>query len=1544
MKQFKKLSAFALACALVTTSMTGLAAPTEVYGALNAVTVSTQKQLDKALKDKKVKKITVKTKSKKSLSIKKGSYTAKTLVIQGAKLTIKNAGKFKAIKVADAASYKEAAKNNSITVTDSKLTLTVDQSATVAGLTFAKANAKDTVKVNGTVKKIDVTKKTDLTLSGSTSKSVVVNAKAADSKVTSSVKVTVNASKDVAVKLNKGAEASKVNVTSKNATVDVKNNTTKDVAVKKADGTTEKVKKGASLEIGNTASSDTDKKDEDKKEDEDKKDETEKKDENAGGGSTGGGSYGDGGNGGNNSQINNAAVTGVTMNQTAVTLAVGDKLTLVATVAPSNAANKEVIWESSDTTKVTVDEGVITAVAEGTATITVKTLDGNKTATCTVTIKTPAQKLQDDIAAGGPVTLTQDITGNVTATYTETAPLTINFGKHIITGNFSLEAANATSIMLNDDGEDTAGAIVKGDFTINAPKASVSNKVKVTGTTTIQAVANNSFHALDSIANIVMAGAGRLHVAQNLAVAPAIEIDTEEPIILAGTIKDVTVANKSAQINVEASTTVEEVKVDESVSETDGNIQLSGSGQIKSVVADKPMTVEVPTTELTVNANVTVNAPVQNMAVKKDAAEIKLDAQAEVTTATLATNVTSIAINGSGEVKEVDASATSQNVSVTVNESAKIETVVGEAQKVTVNDNSSAEAPTVVTLNEVTVDASSAKKVVYFTGESLDVTGITLTAQYSNDTSKTIDVTASMVSGFDSSAADELQELTVTYGGKSDTYNVTIKTPAVKDIRVSRKPNKVVYTRKEGLDLSGLTLQITTDDEKKTSVEYKAENARDFKIVVDDKESDMNLSKSGTVTVTVIYKNDEAHKATFTVTVNPIVYTVTFDVNGGTPEIIKAQKVTENTKATKPADPTKEKGFEFDAWTLNETSYDFNTPVTGDITLVAKWNDVQAPVIADYKESRAVLHSAINAWVAPQLTATDNLDSSVSVVPHYFKYDTDTEIGIDAARIAMAEDDGIYVVYKATDAAGNTSEVGYSFFTHFDESTLTKSDVVVNGETAGGGLKYFVDITDEDKEKVWYNSVEMVLDSDYECATSELMDSGKNPPKYVVVTLKDVLPVGQTKVYIKNRALQYYSDQKDVKYESAEASWYYGGGWTQTQNLTVTDANNDLDVIVLQSNDPDNEGIEIRVTDQDGACYRYTIANYAKILDQLSPVQRLNKMLSRAASGDIVEVTENIEVKYGECIIIPDGVTLKVPVDKKMDIKEIGASIKVNGTLITTADNLSVVEPAGGMGNANWPLNLQAGGRWTRGTVTYFNNIVAGTTDVSCLFARVKPPLPADASASDQWLIRGNLEITDSDGKYDLKSAKYYFDNRQGTPTLKYGENTYGSEEQMMTPFEKWQNRLDRVETNGTVTLDEDLKIEENQHLRIRPNVTLQVAEGHKITISNRADIAINGILEASRDQIVLSEQDSNISMNSGGTWKRGDITVVQVAVENRGSKYSKNGVIDHWKVGGTLEITSAGENTYQYPDHFTFEYRDDGAKLVVNGVGQTQENNSGKE
>ena len=81
------------------------------------------------------------------------------------------------------------------------------------------------------------------------------------------------------------------------------------------------------------------------------------------------------------------AVTGVTLNISETMLAVGDTETLKATIAPTNATNRNVIWTSGNTSVATVDEnGVITAVSIGEATITATTEDGYKTDTCVVTV------------------------------------------------------------------------------------------------------------------------------------------------------------------------------------------------------------------------------------------------------------------------------------------------------------------------------------------------------------------------------------------------------------------------------------------------------------------------------------------------------------------------------------------------------------------------------------------------------------------------------------------------------------------------------------------------------------------------------------------------------------------------------------------------------------------------------------------------------------------------------------------------------------------------------------------------------------------------------------------------------------------------------------------------------------------------------------------------------------------------------------------------------------------------------------------------------
>ena len=85
------------------------------------------------------------------------------------------------------------------------------------------------------------------------------------------------------------------------------------------------------------------------------------------------------------------AVTGVTVAPAALTLEVGQTGALTATVAPATATNKAVTWTSSAPAIATVDaSGTVKGIAPGTATITVKTADGGKTATCAVTVKAAA--------------------------------------------------------------------------------------------------------------------------------------------------------------------------------------------------------------------------------------------------------------------------------------------------------------------------------------------------------------------------------------------------------------------------------------------------------------------------------------------------------------------------------------------------------------------------------------------------------------------------------------------------------------------------------------------------------------------------------------------------------------------------------------------------------------------------------------------------------------------------------------------------------------------------------------------------------------------------------------------------------------------------------------------------------------------------------------------------------------------------------------------------------------------------------------------------
>lgn len=82
-----------------------------------------------------------------------------------------------------------------------------------------------------------------------------------------------------------------------------------------------------------------------------------------------------------------SAVTGIKLFSDEASLIIGTSSTFTATIEPKNAFNKKVTWESSDESVATVTEaGLVTALKIGTTTLTATTEDGNKTASCLLTV------------------------------------------------------------------------------------------------------------------------------------------------------------------------------------------------------------------------------------------------------------------------------------------------------------------------------------------------------------------------------------------------------------------------------------------------------------------------------------------------------------------------------------------------------------------------------------------------------------------------------------------------------------------------------------------------------------------------------------------------------------------------------------------------------------------------------------------------------------------------------------------------------------------------------------------------------------------------------------------------------------------------------------------------------------------------------------------------------------------------------------------------------------------------------------------------------
>lgn len=245
-----------------------------VKNAAVSKTVSTQKALAAALKDKNVKNLTIKTDKEVAFNIPSGNYGKVNLTVDAPNADVVNAGTFKSIniKAIKPNTWKEKAKGNTITVTADDARIVVEAGASLSKVTVSQEGGKIKIEAAGTIDAIQIDAAVDVSLAvdgtvgevavsapakvaveGKTTAAIPIKveetAKGAD--VTSSTPVEVKAATEISLNLSKGAEGSKVETTGENAQVAVKNDTTDVIKVTTPAGTKE-VAKDTTSKVDNT--------------------------------------------------------------------------------------------------------------------------------------------------------------------------------------------------------------------------------------------------------------------------------------------------------------------------------------------------------------------------------------------------------------------------------------------------------------------------------------------------------------------------------------------------------------------------------------------------------------------------------------------------------------------------------------------------------------------------------------------------------------------------------------------------------------------------------------------------------------------------------------------------------------------------------------------------------------------------------------------------------------------------------------------------------------------------------------------------------------------------------------------------------------------------------------------------------------------------------------------------------------------------------------------------------------------------------------------
>lgn len=486
-------------------------------------------------------------------------------------------------------------------------------------------------------------------------------------------------------------------------------------------------------------------------------------------------------NGYNSGSSDPVSVTGVALNKNSTSVEVGGSEVLSATISPSNATNRAVSWTSSNTNVATVSSsGRVEGVAEGNATITVTTSDGNKTATCSVTVTA---------ASGGGEIVSDTISfskSGSTDTVTTGYSLVVTNGKADNTNGFYYDKSSTVGLDL--DLKKDSGRIWTTSPT------SLSLTVTVGGGSTKDPLTNSVIaYFLDSNGDVIDGSSKVVTTKVEEKTGTAYTVTMPSANNVSGirihhdkeSSYNVRIYGFSLTYGSEASTkALSSITLDTSDAPTTFNVgdTFSYEGLVVTAHYDDgsdgivvPTSVSTPSLASSGQKTVTVTYE-ENDVTKTATYTITVNA-VTLTSIEVSGATTSYFVGESFVKPTVTANYSNGSTSNVTNEATFTGYNMSNAgnQTVTVSYTNGTTVTTTFNITVTAVAVSSLEISGYTTSFHIGDTftfGGTVVAHYNNGTSSTVTSSATY-SGYDMNTSGQ-QTVTVSYGGASTTYSITI--------------------------------------------------------------------------------------------------------------------------------------------------------------------------------------------------------------------------------------------------------------------------------------------------------------------------------------------------------------------------------------------------------------------------------------------------------------------------------------------------------------------------------------------------------------------------------------------------------------------------------------------------------------------------------------------------------------------------------------------------------------------------------------------------